>query len=499
MRVSSLAILVILFDASDLALQSLRRALLLRPTPPQVGQTTPARKSQVMGGIVMTNRRRRRATCALASLIALFAATLAAPPALAQALAPMAFDRPVPLSVAAEEPWSWAGVPAGPIAACGVTFDPPGPPAAAAEPVRIEPPAAVVYALVSPVVEPHLAGVDFACGDQVVSLAASDCALVWAADPPHRRRLLLARVEAPVGTSVVEVRPRGTYLLGLLTGDAAAAQDPNLRGQYAAAAEQWRPRYEAELPPTVKLRRAVDALPKGPALVLPPRGAEPAAMTRALDATRLRSRLRVLADEDLLDPAVLDPAPAPRRLHFGLEQHLRTLKQPNDAADAVVRYLAGGGCLVVATSYPYPTYYALDAGAAPIPNQPLLRRLGIDIVAAFEQPPPDRPLTLRPAAGQTILPSLPPSWSWPTGVDQRLRSFGVVAGQSSTMAPLIEVVDPDGNVVGPAAALFELRGPDHPAGTILYVWSGVITDPRVADGVAADVLRWVIERIGEGA
>ena len=131
----------------------------------------------------------------------------------------------------------------------------------------------------------------------------------------------------------------------------------------------------------------------------------------------------------------------------------------------MIRYVREGGAIVMATSLPFPTYYAVDAGQpAGEPNQPLLRRLGIDIIAGFERPPEGAKLALLSVAGQTVLPSLLPGWSFPDRGDLRLRSFGPT-GQGVRMTPLVEVRAADGRMIGPAAALFELEG----GGAILYV------------------------------
>jgi hypothetical protein len=53
----------------------------------------------------------------------------------------------------------------------------------------------------------------------------------------------------------------------------------------------------------------------------------------------------------------------------------------------------------------------------------------------------------------------------------------------------------DGSRLGVCAALFELSGPEHPAGTILYVWGGIMNDRRVADKVAYDLVRWIAARL----
>lgn len=429
------------------------------------------------------------------------AALLAAAPTRAQPLSSQPFERDVPVSLNQAEPWSWYGLPQGRREAWGVTYElPPAGPAgelATASAVDLAQPAALVYALVSPVVENYLASVHFECpAGKTTTVPAQECALAWAAEEPHRRRLLLARAEATGDDPIVRVTPSGCYLFGLVVGDRRAAADEALRAAYAEGQKEWAERFLAEAPPVWLLRQTVEKIPDGRIAALPPADGEPAALSTVLAQTRLRQKLVSLRGEDLLDPERFNARRYPVALYVGAERHLRTIRQPNDAADAVVRYLAEGGTIVMATSMPYPTYYAIDAGEPqPIPNQPLLRRLGIDIVAGFERPPEGAQLTIHPVEGQTVLPSLKGSWPYPTTGDLRLRAFGVREGEASKMTPLIEVRDAQGKTIGPCAALFELGGPEHPAGTILYVWSGVMNDARVAEDVVSDLVRWIAGRL----
>ncbi|MBM3501338.1 MAG: hypothetical protein FJX74_22015 [Armatimonadetes bacterium] len=420
-------------------------------------------------------------------------ALLAAGPVLdAQALSPVAFARDVPVSVAEGQEWSWFGLPAGRGEAWGVAFEMPAAEGeearAAAETVTLEPPAQLVYALVSPVVELHLASVDFERTDGTrVTVRAEDCALAWAAEAPRRRRLLLARCEGPVA----RVTPNGCYLFALAVGDAVAAGEGALRAAYAQGQAEWRGRFREEAPAVVRLQEVAARIPEGRVAVLPPRGAEPAALTMVLGRTGMRQKLVELEGADLLDAQRFAAARFPVALYVGMEAHLRTIRAENDAAEAVLRYVREGGAILMATAWPFPTYYALDAGSpGGIPNQPLLRRMGVDIVAAFERPPEGAKLSLHPVAGQTLLPSLQGPWPFPETGDLRLRSFGATS-EAAKATPLVEVRTEDGRPVGPAAALFEFEG----GGCVLYVWSGIMNDGRVADGVAGDLLQWMAAKL----
>jgi len=423
--------------------------------------------------------------------IALLAAVLR--PAEGQALSPTAFERTVPVSVAEGEPWSWFGLPQGKLEAWGVPAEMPAANGtdvfAAASPVDLPEPAPLVYALVSPVVEPQLAAVVFEGTDGKSAIVkAEDCALAWAASKLRTRRLLLARGEAPGEAPIARVIPRGCYLFALVAGDPA---DARLKAEYEKGQAEWRARFREEAPPVVRLQEVAAGIPSGRIAVLPPQGAEPAALSMLLGRTGLRQKLVELEGADLLGARRFSAQRFPVALYVGQEAHLRTIRTENDAADAVIRYVTEGGTILMATAWPYPTYYAIDAGSPQgIPNQPLLRRIGIDIIAAFERPPEGAKLVLQPLEGQTLLPSLPPSWAYPETGDLRLRSFASTS-ESVKMTPLVEVRAEDGRPIGPAAALFEFDG----GGCILYVWSGIMNDARIADGVVCDLVRWIAAKL----
>ena len=88
--------------------------------------------------------------------------------------------------------------------------------------------------------------------------------------------------------------------------------------------------------------------------------------------------------------------------------------------------------------------------------------------------------------------SLEESWPYPDTGDLRLRCFGVTGDVAATATPLVEVRNADGTAVGPCATLFGLG---EAGGAILYVWSGIMNDGRVADQVACDIVRWMAAKL----
>jgi len=424
------------------------------------------------------------------------------------ALVAREFARDVPIPLAADEPWSWAGVPDGQVSACGVSFDlsqstvvdRPVLLAAATE-AAIDPGASVVYALVTPAGECRLAGVAFSTADGPTQVKAEDCALAWASDPPRARRLLVARCVAPAGGAISGVHPTGCYLLALLAGDRAAADDATLEAAYAEARDAWHARFAEEAPAAWHLSKMIADLPDGRIALLPPRGGEPPVLAGLLATTSLRAKLSRLAPDAFVDPSYFGPVRFPVSLYVGQENYLRSVGAPGDAAEALRRYLADGGRVVIIAAGPFPMYYAIDSGnPVQVAGDQFLPRVGITLTGAWEKPPEGTPAMVCPVEGQSLLTSVTAPYPYPTAGDLRIRCLGAVPGSGVSVTPLVEVRRGDGSPVGLCAALFELPPNDQGRrGGVLFVSSILLCDGRVAVGVVSDVVRWIAERLSEGA
>ncbi|HJN15300.1 MAG TPA: hypothetical protein QGH10_07420 [Armatimonadota bacterium] len=407
----------------------------------------------------------------------------------AQELRPVAIERTVPISIAVDEEWSWHGLPLGPVEAAGVSFEI-GEAAVTAEAVEIDA-APVVYAVVTPVVEGHLMSVEFERADgETQNVGTTECALAWAADEPRMRRVLLARGEG----GVTRVEPNGCYLLALVVGDDAAARDEALKTAYATGQREWEKRFLAEAPPVFRLQEIVDGIPKGKIAVIPPTSSKPGALTMVLQRTGLDRKMVELTQQDLIDPEAFNAERFPVAFQFGHESYIRSVREPSDAADAVVRYIEAGGTLIVTQIGPYPFYYATDAGKPkPQANQPLLARVGVGIAGGFEKPPEGATLMLHPMEGQGVLRGVQEPWPWPTTGDQRLRVLDAV-GEGATATRLVELRDEAGTLTLPVAVLFECQ----PKGAVLYVASPIVNDAAVSQTVMCDIVAWMAGRVGDG-
>lgn len=404
----------------------------------------------------------------------------------------------VPVCVDPSVAWSWAGVPEGAFEAAGVAFslperEPDGPRLRVATEAVLPAGSHTVWVLASPVVEIGLFSAAFQTPSGETRVAGADGGLAWAGPAPANRRLLVFRASSADG--IDRVRVSGGYLWGLAAGDASSSSDPALSRAFDAAHAEWAARLPSELSPSERLRGAVGDIPEGKIAFLPPMGAVPQPLARALSRTGLDRKLGRLLASDLPVAGRLTPARFPVLLSSADERYLRSLEQPDDQASAVIRYLAEGGALIVASSGPYPLYYATDAWIpALIGGDAFLERIGITLTAGWERPPEGA--TIGPVEGQTVLPSLTEPYSYPTTVDQRLRCLGPKPGSGVEMQPLAVVRTADGATVGACAALFTLPGPE-PRGRLLYLWSGMACDDRHGEALMADAIALAVARVKE--
>lgn len=414
-------------------------------------------------------------------------------------LEPVALDRQVPVSLVASEPWSWSGVPTGDVTALDVPFRLPPVEAngdtllASVGPCALPTGAAAVWAVLSPVAGPHLASVHLETPGGTVTVPATEAALAWLGPEPANRRLLVVRYAAPEGQALTRVSVSGAYLWAVTVGDDEAAGDESLTAAYEAARATWRDRLASEVPPARQLRDAALALPAGRIAFLPPVGAVPPALSLALGEAGLTPKLARLQPTDLIDPGRFSADAIPVLLYAGGEQYLRSVYKQGDAVDAVRAYLAGGGTLVLVSAGPYPLYYAVDAwNSVPQPDAGLLAVLGIRLSGGFEKPPDEGPPVIHPVEGQTLLASVTGDHAFPRTGDTRLRMFAPIEGSGVAVTPLLEVRDPSGQSLGLCAALFDLPG----GGQVLYIWQGLSGDLDLANGLMADLVRWVLAKAG---
>ena len=187
-----------------------------------------------------------------------------------------------------------------------------------------------------------------------------------------------------------------------------------------------------------------------------------------------------LSWEDVLNPAVLDPAEVPVLLYAGGERYTQSLQRDSDVDDAMLRYLRGGGLVLAFSPQPFPFYYnekgeavvAARTFGIPIAGSGAFGRqdtVGTDAVKGWESPPPGVKLRFRVETDE--LSGLPKTTPFPTSGDLRWRPCtpaGVAPGD--LYVPLARLVDTDGTHYGDGIAYIEYRESEPKGGKAVYVW-----------------------------
>lgn len=402
----------------------------------------------------------------------------------------------VELSTDAADPWTWHGIPTGPQELLGLAVSLPTPPEGSvavpgrAGSVLLPEPASTLVAVMTPVVTPHLASISYRVGSEWRSVPVGDTSLAWASEPPRERFLLMAVLKADA--SIAEVRPEGCYLLALDAVDADPLADPDIASQWEAGAEAWQARMESLVPASWRMRELVDTIPGGAIAMLPPRSGVPGILRKFMGATSLGSKIDELAPRQMVDPELFSAAQYPFALQVGQEQYHRSVLAPDDGAEALLRYLDQGGTLILASTGPYPMYYALDSGApAPQHGDAFTHRLGIRATFSMERPPEGQEMSLHRAAPKA-LPSMPESVPYPTTGDLRIRCLAAPDAPQVSTIPLVELRDGQGQTRGHAAALFELAS----GGRVVFIWGGLLAHREAGDAIMGDLIRWIAEELG---
>lgn len=181
-----------------------------------------------------------------------------------------------------------------------------------------------------------------------------------------------------------------------------------------------------------------------------------------------------LTIEDVLDPEVLNPIRLPILIYAAHERYIQSVHEPGDVDQALQRYLAAGGLMIVAPHGPYPFYY--NEKGQPVQSA---ARFGLPIVASnqevagpggalgWERPPEVPELVFSFDTQQ--LPGLPETAPFPDSGDLRWRpTCRALAADAEVYLPLASLHDIKGREYGDGIAYIEHGGPN--ASRILYAW-----------------------------
>ncbi|MGO8698724.1 MAG: hypothetical protein ACLQVY_13505 [Limisphaerales bacterium] len=297
--------------------------------------------------------------------------------------------------------------------------------------------------------------------------------------------VLLDFAVLPNGRSVSKVNANGTLVMGLtaFTGDSNAwqAARTTLTNASATFVDE-----EKQQMATAALQAGFAQLPSGRIALLPLSTAGPGANFAA--ATGLSAKWDVLTEAQLVNSNVFNAARYPLAFYLGGENYLKTVVAPGDGKSAIIRYLAGGGTLVVLATGPFPFYYGYGPSDQPGPADPLLPALGLPIAINFEAAPSG--IYMQRYTNQTILQSVPVDFAFPPG-DQRLRAVASsLVSSLNRYEPLIKALAPGMNY-GDAAAFIAFGTGPAAGGKILYVWDTLLSGPQ-GQWIMLDTLNWIV-------
>ena len=164
-------------------------------------------------------------------------------------------------------------------------------------------------------------------------------------------------------------------------------------------------------------------------------------------------------------------------LYCGGEHYHRSVEKTGDVDEAMVRYLASGGCLVALPALPWPFYYDENGRAADRSSE-----FGLTLRMGWEKPPEDVKVRFSQPAG--YLPHVPKQFAFPTAGDLRWRPFFAAEGVRHTS--LLEVRDAAGTYLGDAVACTELKA----GGKAVYVCFNLLEGPH-AEALLYDVFDYL--------
>lgn len=380
---------------------------------------------------------------------------------------------------------SWAGLPRGEIWSYGVPFalPPNGGRSIVTKPIRFDPPVRAGFVAVA------YSAADGPTPSIILDdgtrkpVGVGDESLVWQGWPPIYTRMLLSSIVATSGRRVVGVDPgaRQVWAVSVATGPGLTAQVLEARRN---GAKEWTER-SALLARIDRLRSVAATADLERIAFLPP---EPVGPIDTLShQIGMGGKASVLTGNDLIGPD-FTPARYPVVLATDSEDYIATVRSEGDAADAIRRYLDAGGTLVLATSGPFPMFYAMGPNGRTV-TDPLPPKLGMPIRIPFGSPPDDDLRVLIRSGLPAGFEGIKGTLGFPEG-DPRLRSIDPSAIlPRARYVPIATVTGKSGKSYGDAAGMVVLPT----GGRILYVWSGLLTDATVGFDFSEAVLRFVLQ------
>lgn len=339
--------------------------------------------------------------------------------------------------------------------------------------------------------------------DTTADLGSSQGLLAAEGWPMCSWKLWLYPVKLEGGRGEIRVG-EGGLLLGVTVLDDGPGLADALLERIATEATAAAPQPEGAAVAEARRRLAgAGAAERKPIAFIPPCGTTYGALIDC--AEKLGLEACTLTPQQFVDSELFTPARFPVAVYTGVENYYRTVRQPGDGEEALLRYLRQGGLLVVAGAchpFTYPIDVQPDGTEKQLTDWILFNKrfelflMGPDEqqkdAIGFETPPPGIELTMHLAPDQPVLWDWPATRPFPEQGDLRYRPLSAQGiAPEDRFAPVITTSGSDGRDYGPAAALIEHRCAAFSGTRVLWVWGTLLqAEANRGDSVAAQILTY---------
>ncbi|MEW6355448.1 MAG: hypothetical protein AB1696_03920 [Planctomycetota bacterium] len=204
----------------------------------------------------------------------------------------------------------------------------------------------------------------------------------------------------------------------------------------------------------------------------------------------------LLSPEEVIDPKRFNPERYPIAVYSAPETFLHTVKKPGDAVEALKRYLAGGGCLVVAAQG-YPFYYATRpdgekfARIKDTKNAETCDALQVPILYGNAPPMEEMPgYELIP--GQKMFAHLPAAIPYEQGVGGSYRLLtNEGLPEEDVFEPAMVLADRTGKKHGVVAGTIEHKCKEYKGGRVVFLWGNILS-MDIGPTIALDLMSHAI-------
>ena len=198
----------------------------------------------------------------------------------------------------------------------------------------------------------------------------------------------------------------------------------------------------------------------------------------------------------MIDSKRFNPERYPIAVYSAPETFLHTVKKPGDAAEAVKRYVAGGGCLVVA-GRGYPLYYATRPAGDSFAKLKGTRNSetcgALEVFIAGQRVPPLEEIpTYELVSGQKVFTHLPSSFRYEKSVGGPYRPItGEGLPKEDVFKPVIVMKDGAGKEHGVVAAVVEHKCEKYRGGRVVFLWGNILA-MEIGPTIALDLMSYAI-------